>query len=84
MKAPAAPGRRHCCLHHRHRSLHPPGLDKYENEDLIANALPHDIWFHVDALSSAHVYLRLPEGACMPGGRACTLAACRTVQQALL
>ncbi|EFN51711.1 hypothetical protein CHLNCDRAFT_12853, partial [Chlorella variabilis] len=41
------------------------GLDKYENEDLIANALPHDIWFHVDALSSAHVYLRLPEGKTM-------------------
>jgi hypothetical protein len=24
--------------------------------------MPHDIWFHVDALSSAHVYLRLPAG----------------------
>lgn len=38
------------------------GADKYENEDLIKYSLPHDIWFHVDALSSAHVYLRLPEG----------------------
>eukprot|EP00887_Chlorella_sp_A99_P006637 scaffold3.g6637.t1 len=38
------------------------GKDKYENEDLIKYSLPHDIWFHVDALSSAHVYLRLPEG----------------------
>ena len=36
------------------------GKDKWENEDLIRYALPHDIWFHVDALSSAHVYLRLP------------------------
>ena len=38
------------------------GKDKYENEDLIRYALPHDIWFHVDNLSSAHVYLRLPLG----------------------
>jgi len=38
------------------------GKDKYENEELIRYALPHDVWFHVDALSSAHVYLRLPEG----------------------
>uniref|UniRef100_G3NV92 Coiled-coil domain-containing protein 25 n=1 Tax=Gasterosteus aculeatus aculeatus TaxID=481459 RepID=G3NV92_GASAC len=30
------------------------GKDKYENEDLIK--------FHVDKLSSAHVYLRLPKG----------------------
>ena len=34
--------------------------DKFENETLIANSLPVDIWFHVDDLSSAHVYLRLP------------------------
>jgi len=34
--------------------------DKFENEALIANALPVDVWFHVDDLSSAHVYLRLP------------------------
>jgi hypothetical protein len=39
------------------------GRDKVENEELIRHALPHDVWFHVDALSSAHVYLRLPEGA---------------------
>ena len=38
------------------------GRDKVENEDLIAYGLPEDIWFHVDALSSAHVYVRLPEG----------------------
>ena len=38
------------------------GKDKYENEDLIKYAWPsRDIWFHVDNLSSAHVYLRIPE-----------------------
>ena len=36
------------------------GKDKYENEDLIKYGLPEDIWFHVDKLSSAHVYLRTP------------------------
>lgn len=36
------------------------GKDKYENEDLIKYGLPTDLWFHVDGLSSAHVYLRLP------------------------
>ena len=35
------------------------GKDKYENEELIKYALPHDIWFHVDDMSSAHVYLRM-------------------------
>ncbi|KAJ7520710.1 hypothetical protein O6H91_19G019000 [Diphasiastrum complanatum] len=38
------------------------GLDKHENEDLIKYGLPEDIWFHVDKLSSAHVYLRLNKG----------------------
>ncbi|KAF8349386.1 cytoplasmic protein [Amanita rubescens] len=37
------------------------GRDKHENEDLIKYAWPQDIWFHVDKLSSAHVYLRMPE-----------------------
>ena len=36
------------------------GRDKFENESLIAHALPHDIWFHVEDMSSAHVYLRPP------------------------
>lgn len=36
------------------------GKDKFENEDLIRWGLPTDLWFHVDGLSSAHVYLRLP------------------------
>ncbi|EEB91798.1 hypothetical protein MPER_09786, partial [Moniliophthora perniciosa FA553] len=38
------------------------GKDKVENEELIKYAWPQDIWFHVDKPSSAHVYLRLPEG----------------------
>lgn len=38
------------------------GKDKYENEDLIKYGWPEDVWFHVDALSSAHVYARLPAG----------------------
>jgi len=37
------------------------GLDKYENEDLIQWGWPEDVWFHVDKVSSAHVYLRLQE-----------------------
>ena len=36
------------------------GKDKFENEHLIKWGLPTDIWFHVDGLSSAHVYLRCP------------------------
>ena len=32
------------------------GKDKYENEDLIKWGWQEDIWFHVDDLSSAHVY----------------------------
>ncbi|CDQ63375.1 unnamed protein product [Oncorhynchus mykiss] len=32
------------------------------NEDLIKYGWPEDIWFHVDKLSSAHVYLRMPKG----------------------
>lgn len=35
------------------------GEDKHVNEDLIKYGLPEDIWFHVDDMSSAHVYLRL-------------------------
>ena len=37
------------------------GRDKHENEHLIANGWPEDVWFHVDKHSSAHVYLRLPK-----------------------
>ncbi|KAG7285267.1 Coiled-coil domain-containing protein 25 [Staphylotrichum longicolle] len=36
------------------------GKDKFENEDLIKFGWEED--FHVDKLSSAHIYLRLREG----------------------
>jgi len=39
------------------------GKDKHENEVLLKYGFPEDIWFHVDSLSSAHVYLRLPLGS---------------------
>ncbi|XP_023014156.1 coiled-coil domain-containing protein 25 [Leptinotarsa decemlineata] len=38
------------------------GFDKNENEDLIKWGWPEDVWFHVDKVSSAHVYLRLKQG----------------------
>jgi len=38
------------------------GKDKEENEDLIKFGWDEDVWFHVDNLSSAHVYLRLKTG----------------------
>ena len=38
------------------------GRDKLENEYLIKYGLEEDVWFHVDDLSSAHVYLRLKPG----------------------
>ena len=41
------------------------GADKHENEHLIKWGLPHDVWFHVDKLSSAHVYLRMSPGQTM-------------------
>lgn len=37
------------------------GRDKFENEKLIQWGWPEDVWFHVDDMSSAHVYLRLKE-----------------------
>ncbi|KAK8869683.1 hypothetical protein IAR55_000251 [Kwoniella newhampshirensis] len=45
------------------RAVDPPvtiymGRDKVENEELLKYGLPTDVWFHVDKLSSAHVYLR--------------------------
>lgn len=38
------------------------GKDKHENELLIKYGWDNDVWFHVDKLSSAHVYLRLKDG----------------------
>lgn len=38
------------------------GKEKHENEELIRWGWPEDVWFHVDKVSSAHVYLRLKPG----------------------
>ncbi|KAJ3241625.1 hypothetical protein HDU78_001754 [Chytriomyces hyalinus] len=38
------------------------GRDKFENENLIEHGWDQDVWFHVDKISSAHVYLRMPDG----------------------
>ncbi|KAJ3091899.1 hypothetical protein HK100_007071 [Physocladia obscura] len=38
------------------------GRDKYENEQLIEHGWEQDVWFHAANLSSAHVYLRMPDG----------------------
>ncbi|KAL2642548.1 hypothetical protein R1flu_010135 [Riccia fluitans] len=58
------------------------GLDKHENEDLIKYGLPEDIWFHVDKLSSAHVYLRLQKGQTMEGISAELLEDCAQLVKA--
>ncbi len=34
----------------------------FADEELIKWGWPEDVWFHVDKLSSAHVYLRLNAG----------------------
>ena len=36
-------------------------LEIFPDEELIRWMWPEDVWFHVDKLSSAHVYLRLKE-----------------------
>ena len=35
------------------------GKDKYENEEMIKYSQKKNLWFHVDKLSSAHLYLQL-------------------------
>lgn len=35
------------------------GRDKHENDPLIKNSHPKNLWFHVDKHSSAHLYLQL-------------------------
>lgn len=37
-------------------------LTKTLDEELIKYGLEEDVWFHVDKLSSAHIYLRMNEG----------------------
>lgn len=36
--------------------------DVPQDEELIKYGLEEDVWFHVDKLSSAHIYLRMNEG----------------------
>ena len=50
------------------------GADKYENEGLIEWGQTRDVWFHVDGLSSAHVYLRLPLAAARQAAEAAASA----------
>jgi len=58
------------------------GLDKYENEELIKWGWPEDIWFHVDKLSSAHVYLRLQQGQTIDDIPAAVLEDCAQIVKA--
>jgi hypothetical protein len=37
-------------------------LTRTTDEELIKYGWEEDVWFHVDNLSSAHIYVRLPEG----------------------
>lgn len=37
-------------------------LIRYADEELIKYGWDEDVWFHADNLSSAHIYVRLPEG----------------------
>jgi hypothetical protein len=37
-------------------------LTYISDEELIKHGWDEDVWFHVDNLSSAHIYVRLPEG----------------------
>jgi hypothetical protein len=53
-----------------------------ENEDLIKWGLPEDVWFHVDKLSSAHVYLRVARGESMDDIREDELEDCAQLVKA--
>lgn len=37
-------------------------INFFKDEELIKWGFPEDVWFHVDNVSSAHVYLRLQKG----------------------
>eukprot|EP00898_Chlorokybus_atmophyticus_P006449 jgi/Chlat1/6805/Chrsp51S06497 len=58
------------------------GVDKHENEELIRWGMPEDVWFHVDKLSSAHVYLRLAKGETIEDIPAETLEDCAQLVKA--
>ena len=58
------------------------GKDKEENEDLIKYGLPEDIWFHVENLSSAHVYLRVGKGQCLESASLQAIEECAVLTKA--
>jgi predicted ribosome quality control (RQC) complex YloA/Tae2 family protein len=58
------------------------GADKYENEDLIKYGLPEDMWFHVDDMSSAHVYLRLKKNQRLEDVSPATIMECAQLVKA--
>uniref|UniRef100_T1II61 Coiled-coil domain-containing protein 25 n=1 Tax=Strigamia maritima TaxID=126957 RepID=T1II61_STRMM len=58
------------------------GVDKFENEGLIKWGWPEDVWFHVDKLSSAHVYLRLQPGQSIDDIPAAVLEDCAQLVKA--
>ncbi|CAH1255390.1 CCDC25 [Branchiostoma lanceolatum] len=58
------------------------GLDKHENEELLRWGWPEDVWFHVDKMSSAHVYLRLPKGETIESIPATVLTDCAQLVKA--
>jgi hypothetical protein len=58
------------------------GADKYENEDLIEYGLPEDMWFHVDDMSSAHVYLRLKKNQRLEDVSPATIMECAQLVKA--
>uniref|UniRef100_A0A6T7JWY1 NFACT RNA-binding domain-containing protein n=1 Tax=Attheya septentrionalis TaxID=420275 RepID=A0A6T7JWY1_9STRA len=58
------------------------GKHKEENEGLIKYGLPEDCWFHVDDLSSAHVYLRLQPGEALDDIPTDALLDCATLVKA--
>jgi hypothetical protein len=58
------------------------GADKYENEDLIKYGIPEDLWFHVDDLSSAHVYLRLRKNQLLDDVSEATIMECAQLVKA--
>ena len=58
------------------------GRDKFENEDLIRFGIIEDVWFHVEELSSAHVYLRLQKGQKLEDVPAETIEECAQLVKA--
>eukprot|EP00934_Nitzschia_sp_Nitz4_P007817 Nitzschia sp. Nitz4//scaffold159_size51929//48287//49103//NITZ4_006888-RA/size51929-augustus-gene-0.82-mRNA-1//-1//CDS//3329537601//7807//frame0 len=58
------------------------GRDQHENEELIKYGQPEDVWFHVDNLSSAHVYLRMKPGMTLDDITEDLLLQCSTLVKA--